>query len=126
MPVLRNLDLAVLALALPVFALAGLPVLGWLTAAGVWVMWRGVGELAERRADGEEDPRRVAGLMAGSMIGRGWALGLILLAVGLGAGDDVGLSAAVLSVVLFTLRFTINAVLRPFGRDRGPTKTSPT
>jgi hypothetical protein len=122
-PVLRNLDLAILALALPVFALGGLPVLGWLTAAGVWAMWRGVGELAERRADGEEDPRRVAGLMAGSMIGRGWALGLILLAVGLGAGDDVGLSAAVLSVVMFTLRFTINAVLRPFGGS-DPTKTS--
>jgi hypothetical protein len=122
-PVLRNLDLAILALALPVFALGGLPVLGWLTAAGVWAMWRGVGELAERRADGEEDPRRVAGLMAGSMIGRGWALGLILLAVGLGAGDDVGLSAAVLSVVMFTLRFTINAVLRPYG-DSDPTKTS--
>ncbi len=126
MPVLRNLDLAILALALPVFALAGFPVLGWLTAAGVWAMWRGVGELAERRADSEEDPRRVAWLMAGSMIARGWALGLILLAVGLGAGDDVGLSAAVLSVVLFTARFTLNAVLRPFGRDSTSTKTSPT
>jgi len=125
-PVLRSLDLVILALALPVFALAGLPFLGWLTAAGLWAMWRGVGELAERRADGEEDPRRVAGLMAGSMIGRGWALGLILLAVGLGAGDDVGLSAAVLSVILFTVRFTLNAVLRPFGRDSGPTKTSST
>jgi hypothetical protein len=125
-PVLRNLDLAILALALPFFVLAGLPVLGWLTAAGVWAMWRGVGELAERRADREEDPRRVAGLMAGSMIGRGWALGLILIAVGLGAGDDVGLSAAILSVVLFTVRFTLKALMRPFGSGSGPTRTSPT
>jgi hypothetical protein len=64
--------------------------------------------------------------MAGSMIGRGWALGLILIAVGLGAGDDVGLSAAILSVVLFTVRFTLKAVMRPFSSGSGPTKTSPT
>lgn len=126
MPVLRNLDLAILALALPVFALGGLPLLGWLTAAGLWAMWRGVGELTERRADVEEDPRRVAGLMAGSMIGRGWALGLILIAVGLGAGDDVGLSAAVLSAVLFTVRFTLKALMRPFADGSHHTKTSPT
>lgn len=126
MPVLRNLDLAILALALGVFVLGGLPVLGWLTAAGVWAMWRGVGELAERRADGEKDPRRVAGLMAGSMIARGWALGLILLAVGLGAGDDVGLAAAILSVVLFTVRFTLKAVMRPVSGGSGPTRASHT
>ncbi|MCP9490309.1 MAG: hypothetical protein MSC31_10600 [Solirubrobacteraceae bacterium MAG38_C4-C5] len=126
MPVLRNLDLAILALALPVFALGGLPVPGWLTAAGVWVMWRGVGELAERRADREKDPRRVAGLMAGSMIARGWALGLILVAVGLGAGDDVGLSAAILAVVLFTVRFTLRALVRPSGSGSRPPRASAT
>jgi hypothetical protein len=60
------------------------------------------------------------------MIGRGWALGLILLAVGLGAGDDVGLSAAILSVMLFTVRFTLKALMRPFGSGSGPTRTSPT
>jgi len=125
-PVLRNLDLAILALALPVFVLGGLPVLGWLTAAGVWAMWRGVGELAERRADGEKDPRRVAGLMAGSMIARGWALGLILIAVGLGAGDDVGLAAAILAVVLFTVRFTLKALVRPSGSGSRPPRTSAT
>jgi len=121
---LRNLDLLVLVLALVVFAVAGLPLLGWVTAAVVWAMWRAVGAFTERRAEEAADPRRTAGLMAGSMIGRGWAMGLILIAVGLIAGDDVGLSAAVLCVVLFTLRFTINGVLRPFGGGSGPTKTS--
>lgn len=124
MPLLRNFDLLVLALALAVFVVAGLPLLGWVTAAAIWGMWRAVGAFTERRAEEAADLRRTAGLMAGSMIARGWAMGLILIAVGLTAGDDVGLSAAVLCVVLFTLRFTVHGVLRPSGG--GPTKTSPT
>jgi len=125
MPLLRNLDLLVLALALAVFLAVGLPLLGWVTAAVIWAMWRAVGAFAERRAEQAGDPRRTAGLMVGSMIGRGWAMGLILVAVGLTAGDDVGLSAAVLCVLLFTLRLAITAVLRPF-EGGGSTRTSTT
>ena len=113
MTFVRNLDLALLALALPVFLIAGLPFLGWLTAAVIWGLWRGIGEWSDRRATGEQDPRKMAGIAAGSMIGRGWLLGLILLGVGLLAGDDVGLSAAVLALVLFTVHFTFKLILRP-------------
>ncbi|HEV2770948.1 MAG TPA: hypothetical protein VGV40_12250 [Solirubrobacteraceae bacterium] len=126
MPLLRNFDLLVLVLALAIFVVAGLPLLGWVTAAVIWAMWRAVGAFTERRAEEAADLRRTAGLMAGSMIARGWAMGLILIAVGLTAGDDVGLSAAVLCVVLFTLRLTMDGVLRPSGGGSGPTKTSPT
>ncbi len=126
MNAVRNLDLVVLAVALAVFLATELPILGYLTAAGIWAMWRLVGHFAERLADKTDDPRRTVGLLAGSMVGRGWAMGLILLAVGLAAGDDVGLSAAVLCVVLFTLRFTIRSMSRPVGsRSAQPTK-SPT
>ncbi|MDQ3607300.1 MAG: hypothetical protein M3459_00105 [Actinomycetota bacterium] len=126
MNAVRNLDLVVLALALAVFLATGLPILGYLTAAGVWAMWRLVGHVAERLAEKTDDPRRTVGLLAGSMIGRGWVMGLSLLAAGLAAGDDVGLSAAVLCVVLFTLRFTVKSVARPVGsRPAHPTK-SPT
>ncbi len=126
MPLLRNIDLLVLVLALAVFVAAGLPLLGWLTAAAIWAMWRAVGAFTERRAEEAADLRRTAGLMAGSMIGRGWAMGLILVAVGLTAGDDVGLSAAVLCVVLFTLHFTTHGLLPSSGGGSRPTKTSPT
>jgi len=125
MPLLRNFDLLVLVLALAIFLAAGLPLLGWLTAAVVWSMWRAVGALAERRAGKAPDPRRTAGIMAGSMIVRGWAMGLILVAVGLTAGGDVGLSAAVLCLLLFTLRLALTSVLQPF-EGGGPTKTSTT
>ena len=40
---LRNLDLVLLAVALVVFLVADLPLGGWLTAAGIWAMWRGIG-----------------------------------------------------------------------------------
>ena len=126
MTFVRNLDLVLLALALPVFLIAGLPLLGWLTAAVVWGLWRFVGEWSDRRANAaaaEGDPRKMAGIAAGSMIGRGWLMGLILLGVGLGTGDDeVGLSAALLAVALFTIHFTFKIILRP-DEPHGPRTT---
>ena len=43
MPFLKNLDLVLLALALPLFLVAGLPLLGWLTAAVIWACGAGSG-----------------------------------------------------------------------------------
>jgi hypothetical protein len=80
-----------------------------------------VGELAARKASAADDPRRIVGITTGSMIGRGWLMGLTLLGAGLAFGDDVGLSAAVLSVVLFTVSFTSRLVLRPIEGPHTPT-----
>src|SRR3954470_10356002 len=110
---MRVFDLVLLAVALPVFLIAGLPFLGWVTGAGIWLMWRGICAWADRRAKSSRDPRVVAGYEAGGMIGRGWLMGLTLLAVGLAAGSDVGLSAAGLDVLLFTIFFTFKVITRP-------------
>lgn len=115
MTVLRNVDLPILAAALAVFLVADLPILGWVTAAGIWALWRGIGAWSDRRAAATQNPREVVGITAGSMIGRGWLLGLILLGAGLAAGDDVGLSAAVLLVALFTAHFTTKLIVRSAG-----------
>lgn len=112
--VARNLDIALLAVALPVFAVAGLPLGGWVAALAIWGMWRGVGEWSERKAAAATTPRDVVGITTGSMIGRGWVMGLSLLGVGLAGGDDVGLSAAVLCVILFTTSFLGKMIFRPF------------
>lgn len=120
MAIVRNLDLVLLALALPVFLVAGLPVLGYATAAVIWLMWRGIGALADRKANATRNLGRIAGIETGSMIARGWLMGLILLGAGLAAGDDVGLSAAVLCVVLFTVSFTTRLV-QPFHGAGAPT-----
>ena len=106
MTVLRNLDLALLALALPVFLVAGLPLLGYATALVIWLAWRTIGAYAERKATATKDIGRMAAITTGSMIGRGWLMGLTLIAV--------GLSAALLCVVLFTTSFTTKLVARPF------------
>ena len=47
---MRYLDLALLALALPVFLAAGLPVLGWVGAAVGWLTQRGIQYLIEKQA----------------------------------------------------------------------------
>jgi hypothetical protein len=111
---LRNLDLVLLTIALPVFLVAGWPIGGWITAAGIWAMWRGIGWYSDKKAAEAADPRRVVGIATGSMIGRGWLMALILVSVGLLTEEEVGLSAAVLSVVLFTAWFTTKMILRPF------------
>jgi hypothetical protein len=122
---LRNLDLIILAIALPVFLVAGLPLGGWLTAAGIWAMWRVIGHYAERKAAASTDPKQIVGITTGAMIGRGWLMALILVSVGLLTDDEVGLTAAVLSVVLFTAYFTTKMILRPFEPDsNGPRKVT--
>jgi hypothetical protein len=119
--VLRNFDLALLALALPVFVVAGLPLLGYATALVIWILWRTIGAYAERKARATDDLARMAAITTGSVIGRGWLLGLTLVGAGLAAGDDVGLSAAVLCLVLFTVSFTTRLVVRPIEGTRSST-----
>jgi hypothetical protein len=119
--VLRNLDLVLLALALPVFVVADLPLLGYATALVIWLLWRAIGAYAERKAREATDLARVAAITTGSVIGRGWLLGLTLVGAGLAAGDDVGLSAALLCVVLFTVSFTTRLVVRPIEGTRSST-----
>jgi hypothetical protein len=120
---LRVLDLALLALALPLFLFAPLPFLGWVTAAAVWLAWRGIGHWADKKAAASRDPRVVVGYETGAMIGRGWMLGLSLLGAGLLFGSDVGLSAALLDFALFTVFFTTKLIVRPFDQSKEPHTT---
>ena len=90
----KHVDLMVLLVALPVFVVAGLPLAGYAVGAVAYVVQKLIKELAERRAleiashsvgnrDRElsasiADMRKVAGLTAGSMIGRGWITALAI------------------------------------------------
>jgi hypothetical protein len=103
----------VLALALPVFVLAGFPLLGYAVGAAAWLVQRAIQVLLERRAAASDDPRMVAGLLTGSMIGRGWLVALAIFGVGL-TEREAGLAAAVLFIALFTVYFSARIVLRPF------------
>jgi hypothetical protein len=116
----RYLDLVVLALALPVFLLAAFPLLGYAAGAGAWVAQRAIRELLHRRAKASDDPRTVAGLLAGSMIIRGWLAALAIFGAGL-SDREAGLSGAVLLIAVFTVFLSGEMLTRPFeagGRRR--------
>jgi hypothetical protein len=113
---LRYLDLMVLVLALPVFVFSGLPMLGYGAAAFAWLAQRGIRELLQRRAKASDDPRTVAGLLAGSMIIRGWLAALSIFGAGL-IEREAGLSAAVLFITLFTVFLSGEMIARPFEPD---------
>jgi len=111
---LRYLDLVALAAVLPLFLLAGLPMLGYTVAAAAWLVQRGINHLAQAKAKASDDPRTVVGLLAGSMIGRGWLTAGAIMAVGLAAEREDGLAAAILCIVLFSIYFPMQMIVRPF------------
>jgi hypothetical protein len=102
---LRQLDLIALALALPVFVIAGLPIAGWALGAGVWLAQRALQLFFESKVRASDDPKTVVGYTAGGAIARGWLAAVAVLAIGILAGDEVGLCAVVLVLVLFTVYF---------------------
>jgi hypothetical protein len=107
----RHLDLAVLALALPVFLLAGLSLAGYGAIAVIWLVQRLLGAALQRRADASDDPRTVVGLLAGGSMARAWLTALAILATGL-VDERAGLAAALLALVLFTTYFASRLVER--------------
>ena len=119
MLVLRYLDIVLLIVALPIFLVAGLPMLGYAAGGGAWIVQRAIQILLNRKAAAAEDPRTVVGITAGSIIGRGWLVALTIFAAGL-VDNEAGLAAAVLVIVLFTAYFTVSMILRPFEKPGHP------
>lgn len=109
---LAYLDLVVLALALPVFLLAGLSLAGWGVMAVVWLAQRAFGAWLQRRADASDDPRTVVGLVAGGSMARAWLTAIAILTAGLVLGEDAGLAAVLLALVLFTTYFMVRLIGR--------------
>jgi hypothetical protein len=112
--VLRYLDLIVLALALPIFLVLSLPLLGYAAIAAVWLIQRAVQHFANAKADAADDPRTSVGVLAGSMLLRGWLTAGTILAVGLLGENEDGMAAAVVGISLFTIYFAAQMIVRPF------------
>ena len=108
----------VLALALPVFVLAGLPLLGYAAAAAVWLVARGLGVAADRRAAralAAGDRRTALGTIAVATLGRVWLVTLVVLLVGLLGEREDGLAAALLALALMTINLGGRFLPRLFG-----------
>jgi hypothetical protein len=112
---LRFADLVVLGVALPVFLLADLPLLGYAVAAAVWLAQHAMRVGAERRAAAaiaRGDRRSALGAVGIATVGRLWIVTLPILAVGLIAEREDGLAAAVLAAVLVTVHLGSIAAIR--------------
>jgi hypothetical protein len=110
----------VLAAALPVFLLAGLPMLGYGVAAGAWLLASAIQIAAERRVRRslEGGKRNTAlGILAASTLGRVWLVAMAILLVGL-AEREAGLAGAVLAAVLVTVHLAGMAIAHLIAADQ--------
>ena len=110
---LRNLDLILLAVALPVFIAADWPLLGYAVAAAAWIAQRFAlayanSRIARSLAAGER--RDAFKTKAISSMGRVWLVSVAVLLVGLIADREDGLAAAILATALFTTQLVSQAL----------------
>ena len=115
----KYVDLVVLAAALAVFIIGGLPMLGFAAGAGVWLVQRGIQVLAERRANSElrvGNRRRAMATVAVSTLGRVGLMAAAVLAAGI-VEREAGLSSAVLVAVLFTVSFAAQGISHLFHEE---------
>lgn len=112
---LRYADLALLALALPVFVLADLPLVGYAAIAAAWLVQHAMLAWADRAsaaalARGERN--RAMGIVGGTTLGRVWLVSLAILLVGLLGEREDGLAAAVLAFALVTVHLGCLAITK--------------
>lgn len=117
--ILANLDLIALAIALPVFIIAGLSLVAYLVAAGMWLTSRLVHAIAERKAKENllAGKRNTAmGTIAATSLGSAWIMALAVLIAGV-ISRDVGLYAAILLVIVFTLNLASRGLVHLYKSD---------
>ena len=102
--ILRNVDLLVLAISIPVWIGAQLPLLGWVAATVSWLASRWFQTWAERRAIAKGSRQAALGARAASLLGRLYVVTICVFVAGL-IDRESGLSGAVLAVVVFTVYF---------------------
>jgi hypothetical protein len=112
---LRYFDLVLLVAALPVFIVADLPMAGYLTVVGVWILMYAIELGADRAIAGaveRRDRRAAMGWLGATSLASAWVVALAVLVVGLTAGKPAGLAAAVLALILFTVHLGTRVLLR--------------
>jgi len=99
---------AVIAVALPVFLIAGWALAAWAIAAGLWVVYLTIGLLLERLPLGMGN-LGAAGVVAFGRMFR--AAGLVAILIVIAVSDsDLGLPAAVVYALAFTVEFGLSLV----------------
>jgi uncharacterized membrane protein YiaA len=104
-----------IALALPVFAVAGWPLRGWLLAAVLWAAAL-LFSLLLARLPHDPDNLAAAGMRGIGTTSRALLVGIPLVAVTV-ANQDVGISAAIVYALAFTVELAVGLVAY-FGGER--------
>jgi hypothetical protein len=98
----------VIALALPVFVAAELPLGGWALAATLWLASQGLALLLARLKTGA-DKLAASGVVGIGMTFRSVAVGVVLIAAAVN-DTRLGLSAALLYALAYTLELAVGLV----------------
>jgi hypothetical protein len=114
--VLRNIDVIVLAIGLPVFVAAGLPILGWATVAVAWLSARWFQSYVERRALARGTRQAALGARAASLVGRLYLVTIAVFVAGL-IERKAGVTGGVLAVAVFTAYFISLFISAAFEED---------
>ena len=100
---------AVVALALPVFAVAGWRLGAWAIAAGLWVLYQAIGLLLERLPLGAGN-LAAAGVVAFGRMLRAVGLVSILIVIAV-SNSGLGLPAAIVYALAFTVELGLSLVV---------------
>src|SRR6202453_3911171 len=113
--ILQYLDVLLVVLAAPVAIALGAPPLGYLIAAGAWVLQRVLQQLDRRWIAGRGGDARF-GLNLVDGFGRIWLLAAAIVLAAVIGGRRDGLAAALLIFVAYSIAFAIRLVS---GRPQG-------
>ena len=109
----RYIDVVLVTLAAPILLLIGVPALGYLVGMGAWILLRAIGELVERRAGAIGDVSKELSVRLVYVIGRVFALALVIVLVRRGAGKDQGLTTLLVIMFAFTVALLVSLINRP-------------
>ncbi|MBV9802314.1 MAG: hypothetical protein JO130_03965 [Solirubrobacterales bacterium] len=107
------LDVVALVVAAPVLLAIGVPAEGYMIGAGAWIALRALGVAVDRAALAIGPSAGEIGLRLAYMLGRLFALALIIIAVRQGVSRGGGMTALLVIVFAFTVEFIIACVYRP-------------
>jgi hypothetical protein len=107
---------AVVALALPVFLIAGWPIESWALAAGLWIVFLLIGLLLEHLPLGADSLASAGVVAVGRMLRAGGLVGILILVTV--RDSDLGFPAAIVYALAFTVEFGLS-MMAYFGEEGG-------
>ena len=102
--ILRNIDVIVLVIALPVILAASLPILGWAVTTVTWLSARSLQAFVQGRAAVKGTRQAALGARAASLLGRLYLVTIGVFVAGL-IDREAGVAGGLLAAVVFTFYF---------------------